>query len=592
MACNVAYRKKGGSSGESTFRETRNETSKTMTLLELAKERFEDLTENEEKLFSEIQKTGVAVFHEKWENIDPSTADLPELRAECVAWLLTDRKAVELITHRGVTVAGARLNGKLDASFSRFPLQLGLIGCRVPGRVVLLDASFGLLKLSRSHVGGICADRMQVYGDVLLDEGFISDGEVHLLGSSIGGILACRDGKFLNEGGDALSADRVRVSGGVFLDQGFSARGRVRLLGAFIGGNLQCHGGEFHNENGMALCADFMHVSGSAHFEDGFIAHGEMHLLGASIDGSLVFSDSVISNNDDSVLNGERLVVADMFFLGGMEIKGDVELGACSLEKGLRIHDNTWEVDSSLSLRGASVRMLYDTPSGWPAKGELFLNGFSLGSFQDGATMDVADRLAWLDLQPDDEYRPQPYEQLAAVYARAGYEGQAREVLIAKNKRLADFYRRDFLPSFKHGFQKRISRSATESQPPQFGLLAGIWHHLLGLFVGYGYRPQRLLYMALCMVALGWVLFGWGFGREAIVQVQAGAGGHPPFQAFVYSLDTFLPLVDLEQKSRWMLDSRAGWPGGLLVWYQVFHILMGWILTTFAFAALIDRLKR
>jgi hypothetical protein len=34
-----------------------------MALLELAKERFGDLTELEEKLFSDIGKSGVAEFH-------------------------------------------------------------------------------------------------------------------------------------------------------------------------------------------------------------------------------------------------------------------------------------------------------------------------------------------------------------------------------------------------------------------------------------------------------------------------------------------------------------------------------------------------
>ncbi|MUM77314.1 hypothetical protein GKC30_06690 [Pseudodesulfovibrio sp. F-1] len=504
-----------------------------MTLLKLAKERFGDLTEVEEKLFLDIQMDGMAIFLDDLEDIDPSTADLPELPAECVAWLLTDRKVGELITHRGVTVVGARLTGVLDASFARFPWQVNLFHCHVSEGLNLREASLGLLRLSRSHVGWLSADGMGVSGDVFLGQGFTACGEVRFLGASIGGDLECSGATFDNAGGYALSTNRMKVSGAVFLNKGFSAEGEVCLVGSSIGGKLECTGGSFQNSGGDAL-------------------------------------------------NLEAVTLSGAVYCNGMAVDGRVKIENSSLHRKLHLADNIWEAGSSLSLIGTSVNVLCDGNGAWPDKGNVRLNGFTYEAIHDEATKDVAERLAWLDLQPDDEYRPQPYEQLAAVYARNGFGSQARKVLIAKNRRLARFYRRDMAAGLK-----RLFRSSGEAVLPGYGFLPGIWHHVLGAVVGYGYRPQRLLYLALGMVALGWLLFGLG-GQGAMVPALDGAQGHPPFHALIYSLDTFLPLVDLEQKNRWVPDGRVWWLG----WYQVLHILMGWFLTTMGVAALIDRLKR
>ncbi len=241
----------------------------------------------------------------------------------------------------------------------------------------------------------------------------------------------------------------------------------------------------------------------------------------------------------------------------------------------------------------------------------MCVNGFTYEAIHDEATKNVAERLAWLDLQPDDEYRPQPYEQLAAVYARNGFGSQARKVLIAKNDKLLWFYRhrsplkrrKTYMAEFlKAQGDERIDAAerllpdrfkAETDRLPKHNWGRHFWHWFLGKCVGYGYRPQRLLYIALGMVAVGWLLFGWGGGQGAMVPALAGAQECPRFQPLVYSLDTFLPLVDLEQKSRWVPDSRVAWSvGSLLGGYQVFHILMGWFLTTMGVAALIDRLKR
>ena len=65
----------------------------------------------------------------------------------------------------------------------------------------------------------------------------------------------------------------------------------------------------------------------------------------------------------------------------------------------------------------------------------------------------------------------------------------------------------------------------------------------------------------------------------------------PKFCAMVYSLDMFVPLVDLRQANYWLPNGNRGaevfklkglrlrW-GDLLCFYMWVHIIFGWIFTT------------
>jgi hypothetical protein len=556
-----------------------------MELLELAKQRFDDLTDNEVMLFEGIQKEGVVRFLEgqAFKTLDPSKNDLPELRAECLAWLLTDKRAVGRVSHRGVTIHGARLVGELDASFTQFQWQFRLFKCDIPSGVILQDASFGLIRFSGSRVAEFCADGIRVAADMFLDNGFVSNGEVRLLGAVIGGDLTCLGGVFRNEKGTALNADCVQVSGNVFFRDGFTAYGEVRLLGGVVGGSLDCRNGRFLHTGKFSM-------------------------------------------------NANRLAVSGNVLLEGMSVGGRIDFGGGSFQKRLALKNNSWGRDGVLSLGGASAGELSDNAAGWPEKGNLHINGFVYASFNDASSKDLKERFEWLNLQPDDDYRPQPYEQLAEVLERSGYEDRARNVRIEKNRVLSRFHRRDVWPHIRYALSLRRS-GASEMSKPRFGLWRGVRHGLLGLVMGFGYKPVRLLVLMLAFVLWGAVLFGYGKNNAAMIASQQnlfspvaatgekvevdGVGrpggrvparslpdGYPRFHPFLYSLDTFLPLVNLEQGNYWMPNSDAGrdvsfWDPHILTVtgfrlrvYLTFHILMGWFLTSMAIAAFAGRLKR
>ena len=114
--------------------------------------------------------------------------------------------------------------------------------------------------------------------------------------------------------------------------------------------------------------------------------------------------------------------------------------------------------------------------------------------------------------------------------------------------------------------------------------------------IGYGYPPWLSF-----VYILGFVLLGWGvFSRaqkEDIMQSTKEETLSPRadarFDPFIYSLDVFLPIVDLHQESYWHPDVTA--PAGkdylgrpLGYWFRFyfwFHIAMGWIFSTLAVVA-------
>lgn len=72
---------------------------------------------------------------------------------------------------------------------------------------------------------------------------------------------------------------------------------------------------------------------------------------------------------------------------------------------------------------------------------------------------------------------------------------------------------------------------------------------------------------------------------------QSCDGSYPCLNPFIYSLDAFLPIIELHQEKYWLPDpSRPG--GRYVLWYLWFHICMGWLFTSLLAAALTGLVKK
>ncbi len=521
-----------------------------------------------------------------------------DLSGSYIRGLHADGLAVEgdlvlsgLICAGEVRLLGARIGGNLECTGARLENPngnaLSADGMTVEGGV-FLDEGFhatGEVRLPRTRILGelrcrgarlenpnenaLSAAGMTVEGNVFLDEGFHAIGAVRLRGARIQGQLSCRGARLENPNGDALVANRMTVGGSVFLDREFHATGAVRLPGARIQGQLSCRGARLENPNGDALVADRMTVGGSVFLDRGFHATGAVRLAGARVGGRLSCTGARLENSNGNALNADEMTVEGSVFLGQKFYAiGTVRLARARIQGALVCTEARFENPNgiALNLEHARLGVIEDDEGSWPQRGRLRIDGLEYEGFAgDQTPTDARRRLEWLRRQLPD-FRPQPYDQLARVFRRMGREADAVEVLIAKQE--------DLIRHGKLSWWGRLTR------------------RILGVTIGHGYRSGRALLWSLAFVIAGALIFGWANARglmapsspEILTDPLYRAGGtippdYPRFDALFYSLDAFLPIVDLHQESFWLPD--AGKPFGALVRIYLWtHIAAGWLLST------------
>jgi hypothetical protein len=165
-------------------------------------------------------------------------------------------------------------------------------------------------------------------------------------------------------------------------------------------------------------------------------------------------------------------------------------------------------------------------------------------------------------------FRPQPYRQLAKVLRESGDDAGAIEVLIA----LEDAHFRNS------------------------NWLVRAWARFLKITVAYGYRPLRTVLWSLAVILLGRMVVAVG-ARAGVMRLtwpettplptgNPTAGLHP----LLYSLDVFLPFVNLHQEHYWWPDESVSGEyrllgrtitirGSILRYYLWLQIISGWLLS-------------
>ena len=317
-----------------------------------------------------------------------------------------------------------------------------------------------------------------------------------------------------------INGDQSTVAGDVILRYGHY--GEVSFYRAEIGGDLEATGGEFVGADPLAVIDAT--IKGDALFHEDFTTGGIVDFRLARIGRSLSFNQAHFTGKRDNGLNAERATIGGALYW--------VEI--------------TTTPHTQLDLENARAGSLWDDAKSWPAPGNLALDGFAYAEFSGGPADSVA-RLAWLHRQPVAMHaQPQPYRQLAQVLRAAGQLDGAVEVEIAREDAISRF--------------------------TQFSLPHRLWRLVLDGIIGYGYSPLRALWWILGFVTLGAALFRWGYRARVITPTDERAyesflktgeppPHYPPFNSLIYSLENFLPVVELHQGEYWRpnpLHRRAG----------------------------------
>ena len=522
------------------------------------------------------------------------------VRAAFVRFLALGGDDSAPVHEHGIDLQGAWLSGVLELAGATVDHRLMLSACRIEW-INARHSSLKFLSLHNSHLmEGLLGDPLYCKGGLYLREGFHATGPVELIGAAIDGDVDCSGSTFENSQSYALSFDRATISGNLFLRDGFHAIGRVSLIGIKLGGELDCRGGYFENGGDKALLCQHATISRSVFLARGFHATGEVSLFNATVGGNLNCRGGRFDNGRHVALSCSSATIAGSVFLSeSFHATGQVDLIAAKIGRNLECIGGRFELidgralscslaqvagafvfHSIEGLRGGvdltatHVDTFCDEVSNWTgARGRLELDGFTFNRLKGSGQANA--RIDWLCLQPPsdlgNEFRPQPWEQLASALRAMGHPEEARDIAIAKHEKMREAGR------YVGGSRK--------------------WDWIYGTLAGYGYRPWLLLNWVLavwlvCTLAYWAAVNPQWFGSRAHLLAPVNAAAAPadaeanvPYREFfapAYSAEVLLPVINLGSKAEWKPVVSAhdgspllwGWALRFLYWFE---IAFGWL---------------
>lgn len=460
------------------------------------------------------------------------------IRADLLRYLILGGCDGCRVHERGVQLRGAWIKGELDLSFAQAKGAVRLIQCAFESPIAARQARFDALTLNGSKLPALDADGSMIKGSVFL-HGLESKGKVSFAGTEIGGQLSCQDAQLSGGTGDALNVQGASIKDGVFLDR-LKSTGTVSVVGAEIGGPLSCEDAELNGVMGYAL-------------------------------------------------NGQRVIVRNgLFWRKVKSVVGTVGLNAAHL-KDLVDDEQSWDLVSDLSLVGVT----YDNVVG---------------------PLDLHFRKSWLKkgARFKGQFHPQPYQQLAKFYRETGHRHEAREVLVEKEVQ----HRRAVRAAIREG----RDLGETRLNPRIRIAINWLWDGLMRLGAGYGYKPWRSLFWLGGMVTIVAVLANltWNAGdfapssaviltspewkiiadspsenpADAWTARHAAGKDYETFYSFAYALDVVVPVLDLGQTDAWAPSPARGDWGSWLFYAQKMFIVLGWVVTAIAAAAISGMIRR
>jgi hypothetical protein len=500
-----------------------------------------------------------------------------------------DVNLTDAVATGGVSLRGARVGGAVTANRAHIDAG-GEAACtldraEIGGDVFMSDGlrcAGGLHGLDTRIAGSLCLDdatfespwaavfdRASIGGDLTLRR-LASRGRVSFDGAHVGRAVFC-DGAVLESDAEySLSFRRAEIGDMVYLGDGFQGDGPLLVSYARIGGDLNCVNATLKSRlEEDALTAVGTEIGGSVVLTN-LNAVGKVFFMNSQIGGDFSAVDADIANLPEPAVDLVSVRVASNVVLDRLQSKGPVQIRGTRVGADVAVNDASLaapgrpsalyimetQIEGALTLSDvqadgigvlASRAAILDDDLGgtgrelgsWtPDVGVLRLDGFRYDGFR--RDVPVGARVRWL--LATQNYEPRSWLQLASTLRAQGRDGDATHVLVEmQNDRL---------------------RRGGLSRPTWLG------HQILRVTIGHGYRSWLAGVWAMVVIAL-FALVVWRAPGNFVA--DAGVDGAP--QPVAYAADTFLPIVDLGEASRWL---ATGW----VEWVEWGVILVGWALTT------------
>src|SRR5271165_5088727 len=394
-------------------------------LLDLAEQRFHNVSAAEGKLME------AAVDGTDADCTAPSDEDRV-IRAELLAWLCVDLDVSKQVTSRGVSISKATIRGKLNLERATIPFPLRIVDTVFENSVNLDDTHLLYLSLSGTHVPGLSLAGAEIERSVYLNNGFESKSAANLSGTKIGGDLDCAGGNFLGAVNQpALSANGADIKGAVFMNTGFTAQGGVYFQAATIGSHLECTGGKFvGSAEFVALDAAAAKIRGFVFLNSDFSAEGGVTFASATIGRDLDCQGGRLASTGDGAAFDAQSAKIDgsVHFDSGTSAVGNVEFNFATITSAFfQSRDFQWTPvklgeHALLDLRHAKAGSILMQLNKSPSPGDISIDGFVYDEIDALSSANSANPLLWIGRQTHDRFFPQPYEQLAAVLRKMGFQ--------------------------------------------------------------------------------------------------------------------------------------------------------------------------
>jgi hypothetical protein len=415
----------------------------------------------------------------------------------------------------------------------------------------------GAVRLDGARITADGPQKVAFYGDGMsvghdfTAERLSTEGEVRLVDVSIASTLELRGARLANGGGVALRLDRAEISSSLYCDNGFTAVGDIDAIGTHVKGSVYFNRAELGRprpgsdaegprETGVALRLVRAKIDGDFGGWESFVAHGTIDLSRLSVAGefNLVTTDLMGYPTAADLTNGRFATLA---------ISGEPPAGLLDFTK-------------------AKTDFYRDGPV-HRESGAIILDEFEYNSIQ-MTHVTLEQRKQWLlrameasKRKPggdNDGYLPQPYDQLAEAYRRAGNDYDARKIQLAK------YRQRNHVTGWDHWYTK-------------------LWNMVQDAAIGYGYAPARALILLLAVYVFGVLLFRYGARPVSITSAHYGFTLN---NSVAYTLDLLLPASSLSERQIWQSGNGVGEVAA------AGFVVCGWVLTATVFAAAARVLQR
>lgn len=188
------------------------------------------------------------------------------VRAEIIRWLASDPEAVALVHPSGLGIAGARIKGLLDLTYSKVDKPITIMNCYMPDGIDLSSANVGDFAIRRASVGTISGNGATFRNDVTIGDGHY--GTAAFFRAHINGNIDFTGAHFVSTERDAIRLIEAVVGGDAIFQNGFSADGMVDARLAKIGHDLSFHGAEFTGSDDTGLDAERAEIDGTLYWAD------------------------------------------------------------------------------------------------------------------------------------------------------------------------------------------------------------------------------------------------------------------------------------------------------------------------------------